>query len=218
MAIGATTLQVETGKGVLFPTPDDDEIFIFTIEDLALGYREICYCTARTADALTIERAREGTTARAWTASTNAYVQHRVTAGTLERLQEAGAEEGGGGGITVLPCEFQLSCSNLTDDLAAVTNAAYFRAPFAFELQDVRASLLTAAASGTVTVDINVNGSTILSTKLTIDATETTSETATTPAVISAPAITDDDEIKIDIDDAGTSAAGLIVTLIGERD
>lgn len=113
--------------------------------------------------------------------------------------------------------EYQLAASDLTTVLTTGTNKAYFRAPRAFLLTEVRASLLTAAASGTVTVDINKNGTTMLSTKLTIDATEETSETAATPAVIDAAEddVADDDEITIDIDTVGDTSAGLIVTLIG---
>lgn len=91
--------------------------------------------------------------------------------------------------------------------------------PFAFTLIAVRASLVTAQASGSIfTVDINESGTTVLSTKLTIDNTEKTSTTAATPAVISDAALADDAEISIDVDQIGASgAAGLKVTLIGVR-
>jgi hypothetical protein len=68
-------------------------------------------------------------------------------------------------------------------------------------------------------VDINVNGTSILSTKLSIDATETTSITAAVPAVISDSSLADDAVIRIDIDQIGAAAAGtgLKVWLIGRR-
>lgn len=112
----------------------------------------------------------------------------------------------------------QLSCSDLTTTITTGTTKAYFRSPLAFTLTDVRASLLTAQTSGNIfTVDINESGVSILSTKLTIDNTEKTSVTAATPAVISDTAIADDAEITIDVDQVGSgTAAGLIVTLIGE--
>lgn len=111
----------------------------------------------------------------------------------------------------------QLACSDLTTALTTGTTKAYFRAPYAFTLTAVRASLGTAQTSGSIfTVDINEGGSTILSTKLTIDNTEKTSTTAATAAVISDTAIADDAEITIDIDQVGDGTAkGLIVTLIG---
>ena len=89
--------------------------------------------------------------------------------------------------------------------------------PRAVTLTAVRASLTTAQASGTIfTVDINEGGTSILSTKLTIDNTEKTSTTAATPPVISDTALADDAEITIDIDQIGNgSAKGLKVMLIG---
>ena len=111
--------------------------------------------------------------------------------------------------------DIQMSVSDLTTALATGTSKAYCRAPHAMTLTGVRASLLTASTSGAVTVDINVNGSTILSTKLTLDANEKTSLTAAAAAVLSSTAIANDDEITVDIDGAGTGAKGLIVTLRG---
>lgn len=92
-----------------------------------------------------------------------------------------------------------------------------FRMPFAFTVTGVRANLSTASSSGTPTVDINDGGTTILSTKLTIDANELTSTTAATAAVVSDTALADDAEITIDIDVAGTGAKGLKVYLYGYR-
>jgi hypothetical protein len=91
------------------------------------------------------------------------------------------------------------------------------RMPYAMTLTAVRASLATVSSSGVVTVDINEGGTTVLSTKLTIDASEKTSTTAATAAVISDSALADDAEITFDIDTAGTGAKGLKVWLIGTR-
>jgi hypothetical protein len=68
-----------------------------------------------------------------------------------------------------------------------------------------------------LTIDINENGTTILSTKLTFDASEKTTTTATTPAVISDTALAYDSEITFDIDAVGSTiaGAGLLVTLTG---
>jgi len=101
----------------------------------------------------------------------------------------------------------------LTTGTAKVT----FRMPFAMTLTAVRASLSTASTSGLPTFDINEGGTTILSTKLTIDANEKTSTTAATAAVISDTGLADDAEITIDIDVAGTGAKGAKVYLIGRR-
>lgn len=106
------------------------------------------------------------------------------------------------------------------DETTAITTGnakVTFRMPYAFTLTSVRASLTTASSSGIPTVDINEGGVSILSTKLTIDANEKTSTTAATAAVISDTSLADDAEITIDIDVAGTGAAGLKVYLIGRR-
>jgi len=110
----------------------------------------------------------------------------------------------------------------ITDDataLAAGTGKGYFRMPYAISLESVRASLATAQTSGSiVTVDINKNGSTILSTKITLDNGEATSTTAVTAPVISGSSLADDDVITIDIDTIGDGTAkGLTVTLIGRQ-
>jgi len=82
-----------------------------------------------------------------------------------------------------------------------------FRMPYAFTLTEVRASVTTAPTGATATFDINETGSTILSTKITIDASEKTSTTAATAPVISDAALADDAEITIDIDQIGSTAA-----------
>ena len=93
-----------------------------------------------------------------------------------------------------------------------------FRAPYAMTLYQIpRASLSAASTSGNPTVDINKNGTSIFSTLLTIDANETTSVTAATPAVLSTTTLADDDQISIDIDAAGTGATGLKVTFYYTR-
>jgi hypothetical protein len=107
-----------------------------------------------------------------------------------------------------------------TSAISAGTAKVKFRMPYAFTLQDARASLTTAQASGAIfTIDINENGTSVLSTKLTIDNAEKTSTTAATAVVISDTSLADDAEMSIDIDQVGSSsvAAGLKVTLIGYR-
>jgi hypothetical protein len=108
-----------------------------------------------------------------------------------------------------------IDVTNETSTVVTGTGVRTFRMPFAFTLTEVRSSLTTASTSGLVTVDINETGTTILSTKLSIDANETTSETAATAAVISDSSLADGAEITIDIDAAGTGAEGLKVYLIG---
>lgn len=98
--------------------------------------------------------------------------------------------------------------------LTANTNRARMRAPFPLYLTSTpRASLNIASSSGAVTADIKVNGSTIFSTPLTIDAGSTTSVGAATPAVLSTTTIGDDAELTFDVTGAGTNAVGLKVAI-----
>jgi len=110
-----------------------------------------------------------------------------------------------------------LAASDESTALTAGPAKVTWRAPFGFFITRVRASLTTASSSGAVTVDINENGTSVLSTKLSIDATEKTSTTAASSAVISDPLLTDDAEVTVDIDAAGTGASGLKVVLYGVR-
>lgn len=85
ISAAVTEITLVTGQGANFPDPDTGEIFKVTIDNYLEGTREICHCTARVGDVLTIERAQEGTTAVVHPAGT--LVQLRITAGTIEWLQ-----------------------------------------------------------------------------------------------------------------------------------
>lgn len=121
--------------------------------------------------------------------------------------------------ITRERVSFVIAVSDESTALATGTGKITFRMPHAMTLTAVRGSLTVAQTSGSIlTVDINEAGSTILSTKLTIDNGEKTSTTAATAAVISDTALADDAEITIDIDQVGDGTAkGLKVYLIGLR-
>jgi hypothetical protein len=123
----------------------------------------------------------------------------------------------GDGSLAAIPFELVVAASDETTALTAGNAKITFRMPRAVTLTAVRASLTTAQASGNIfTVDINEGGTSILSTKLTIDNTEKTSTTAATPPVISDTALADDAEMTIDIDQIGNgTATGLKVALIG---
>ena len=115
---------------------------------------------------------------------------------------------------------FMMACSDETTALTAGTNKVKFRMPYAFTVTEVRASLSTAGTGAQlVTVDINESGTSILSTKITIDATETTSVTAETVPVISDASLADDAEMTVDIDltDTGGVSKGLKVSIIGHK-
>ena len=120
-----------------------------------------------------------------------------------------------------------VACSDETSDLTTGTGKVTFRMPYAMQITEVRASLTTATASGIVTVDIHLNGTSIFAStdgnhqRITIDAGERTSTTAATAYnfVNSASFVTfgDDAEVRVDLDAVGTEGTGkgLKVTLIG---
>ena len=114
------------------------------------------------------------------------------------------------------------ACGDETTAIGATGQVLSFRMPFAMTLNagilGVKGSLVTAGTGANLlTVDINEAGSTILSTKLTFDATETTSVSASTPVVISDVNLASDAIITVDIDqlDSGGVGAGLKITLLG---
>lgn len=81
----ATSIVLQTGDGSLFPSPAADERFAITLTDSS-GNREICYCTARSGDTLTIVRGQEGTSARSWASGDG--VGLRVTKGIMEAIPQ----------------------------------------------------------------------------------------------------------------------------------
>jgi hypothetical protein len=153
-----------------------------------------------------INAATEETTAEA----TTDYLIQRDTGGTLEKISH----------VNLKPREVLVAAvGDETTAITAGTAKLTFRMPFAMTLTAVRGSLSTAQTSGVIfTVDINETGTTILSTKITVDNTEKTSQTAVTAPVISDTTLADDAEITIDVDQVGDGTAkGLKVALIGYR-
>lgn len=110
--------------------------------------------------------------------------------------------------------DYMVSCSDLTTSLIATTSAGYFRALYDASIVTVRASLLTASTSGAVEIDLRVNGTSVLSTPLSIDVNETTSLTAAVPVVVATPGLIEDDVITVDITSPGSNAKGLVVSLL----
>ena len=145
--------------------------------------------------------------------------QYALDVGNDSDILVCDSGEASGLKYTVNTTSFVVACSDETTALTTGTKVT-MRMPFAFTLTAVRASLTTAGTGANlVTVDIEQNGTTVLSTAITIDATELTSTTATTPPVISTSALTDDASIDFDVDqiDSGGVSAGLKVYLIGYR-
>lgn len=116
--------------------------------------------------------------------------------------------------VTLIPYDF-------SDSLETGDGKDYFHIPAGldgFNLVEVHAEVITAGTTNTTDIQIyNVTQTAdMLSTKLTIDSTETGSDTAATAAVIDTDNddISENDVIRLDIDQVSTTAPkGLIVTL-----
>lgn len=102
----------------------------------------------------------------------------------------------------------ELACSAPDTDLATGTEVAFWYAERAGTVLAVSSGVRVVATGAAVTVDINKNGTTILSTKITIDVSENTSLTAATPAVISVTSFAAGDRFTVDIDQVGSTIAG----------
>jgi hypothetical protein len=149
--------------------------------------------------------------------ATTAYVQAELTAYatdtvTLQNKDLSNANN-------TLPAEIGLACSDETTAITTGAGKVTFRMPYAMTVTAVRASVTTAPTGSTLVIDINEGGTTILSTKLSIDVSEKTSTTAASAAVISDSALADDAEITIDFDQVGSTiaGAGVKVWIIGTR-
>ena len=209
-----------TNKGIASFANDD-----FTVTNGAVSLKSISIANGGTGAA----NAADGFDNLAPTTTAGDLITHdgsdntRLAIGTAGQVLKvnsgANGVEWGASSATSQPVEIGFALSDETTTLNAATDALTFRMPHAMTLTEVRANLKTAPVGSSFIVDINQNGSTILSTKLSIDASEKTSTTAATPAVISTSALTDDAEITIDVDQVGSSTAGvgLKVWLIGTR-
>lgn len=103
----------------------------------------------------------------------------------------------------------------VTDEATTVTTGTSkrtFFAPYNITITDCFTGLSTQSSSGVVTVNIKLNGSTIFSTKPSIDANKDTSLTGTA-AVLSTTTAAKGDKFTIDVDAAGTGVKGLQVYL-----
>lgn len=123
----------------------------------------------------------------------------------------------GTGTFVALPYDHVLKVTDDSTAVATGTGQAYFDVLRDMTLTGVVATLATAQGSGsTMTIDINKNGTSVLSTKLTIDNSETSSLTAATPAVISTASFSAGDRVSVDVDQIGNgTGAGLTIGLIG---
>lgn len=90
---GSPTITLAAGDGAQFPLPTGDDFFMVTLDDRRTGQIEICKCTSRSGDILTVERGQEDTVAQDF--KLGSLVSNRITAGTLNAFLEAALGLGG---------------------------------------------------------------------------------------------------------------------------
>lgn len=120
----------------------------------------------------------------------------------------------GPAGVSAPDCVI-VACSDETTPVTTGGPKVSFRFPLARTILGVSASLTTPQTSGSpFTVDVRLNGSSILSTLISIDNTEDTSVTAAIPPVLSTTTIPIDGKITVHVTQVGDgTATGLKVAL-----
>jgi len=144
-----------------------------------------------------------------------------VPAGEQRQLRHNGTDielaPGGAGGAsdaTILV----LQVTAISGAVTSGTSKAYVRAPRAFTIGDIKASLFTESSSGDVEIDVKKNGVTLIagSPLVNIPNGEKSSLAGDEWNFDDAQLdIADDDELTVDVVSPGTGAQGLTVVLIG---
>jgi len=115
---------------------------------------------------------------------------------------------------------FVVACSSEGDDLTVGDDKIQFRMPFQFELTDIIANVNVAPTGADINVQVQEDGSDIMSgVGITIDATETTSESSATQPTITDSTLAFNSIISVDLDQIGSTltGTGLKINFIGYR-
>lgn len=112
--------------------------------------------------------------------------------------------------------EIVLAINGAQDNLATGDNKQAFPVPKKGKVIKIKGNVDTGSSSGVVTLAVRKNSTDILSTLITIDQSETSSETAATPPVIKSDGsevLAADDRLRLDVDGVGVGSKGGVVTL-----
>ena len=124
----------------------------------------------------------------------------------------------GGESPYIRTTSFVCACSDETTAIDSTGTKLTFYMPYDFTVVSVRASLTTTSSSGTPTIDISEDGTSIMTTtKITIDAGDLISTDSAVQPVLTDTALADEAKITVDVDVTGTDATGLKVYIIGYR-
>lgn len=105
-----------------------------------------------------------------------------------------------------------------TNNATGTTLGGDLEIPFTGTITEIGAYVDTAGTTGLMTIDVNKNGTTIMTTnKVTLDSTEKSSRTAATAAALTTTAITAGDLITVDVDAIQTTPAKGLTIRLGIR-
>lgn len=199
-ALGSVTFNSKFGTGTT-------NLFPYVIEDPATGAYEIG--TTYLSAASTLKRNGSQTIL----ASSNADNAVAFAAGVKRVYSAVNAKMLKASRFTVIP--FYLTTPD--GDLVTGTDFDRFLFPQDFWVDSIRAFIKVTPSSSAPTFDFNDDGVSILSTKLTVDASENDSATAAVPPVFSSQLILAGSVGSVDCDlvDSGNTAAGALVLLSG---
>lgn len=142
----AVTILLTTGGGAAFPQPDPiaGSYFKLSLTDATTqALEEICNCTNRVGDTLTVVRGQEGTTALSW--SVNDIAENRWTAGSAQAMLQA---------LSALDTAYAVD----TGTANAITVAFPFAPGTLGALEGVLLTILKSNATNTTAVTITANG------------------------------------------------------------
>ena len=142
----------------------------------------------------------------------------RIGIGNNSDIFVADSGEATGNKWTANTTSFVLACYDETTAIDSTGTKLTFYMPYDYTVTGVRASLTTTSSSGTPTIDISEEGTSIMTTtKITVDAGDLLSTDSATQPVVTDSALADEAKITIDVDVTGTDATGLKVYIIGYR-
>jgi len=126
-----TTITVAPGTGVLFPNPSSGQAFKITlVSATSASVYEICLCTSRSTDTLTVVRAQEGTSGTPFLL--NDIVGNYDTAGVMNGLVQSVQLQSNyytyadaGGSANALTATVSSSLTALSDGMSFIINTAY---------------------------------------------------------------------------------------------
>lgn len=113
--------------------------------------------------------------------------------------------------------EYHLPIGTLNDSVVSNHKAAYFRAPRDMEFVSLAATVNSPSTTVPISIDVKVDGLSILSTPLLIDANEKSSRTATASFTFARTQVYRDSEITVSVNNPGLYSKGLIVSMFMQQ-